>query len=154
MDKFPRLNLPVSPPEVMLTGRGMEVFDPLRRRRVMLTPEEWVRQHFVRYLVEHLGCPPGRLGNEVGIRLNRTVRRCDTVVYAADASPLAIVEYKAPAVALGRGVFDQVARYNMSLRVPWLMVSNGKAHYACRVALGGYAFLDHLPTYAEMEAGW
>lgn len=150
MGKFPRLNLPVAPRQVMVTARGLEIYDPLRRRAVMLTPEEWVRQHFTAYLCQCLGYPPGRMGNEVSITLNGASRRCDTVVFG-HSSPVAIVEYKAASVPLTARVFDQVARYNMALRVPVLMVSNGMDHYACRVEAAGYRFLSRLPPYAQIS---
>lgn len=129
------------------------VLDSLRGRFVALTPEEWVRQHFVAYLTGHLGYPQALMANEVGITLNGTSRRCDTVLYApVGLSPRMIVEYKAPHIAITQKVFDQIVRYNMVLRVPWLMVSNGLVHYCCAVdyATRTTRFLPRLPRYDEL----
>lgn len=131
----------------------IRVFDPLRRRRVVLTPEEWVRQHFVAHLVADRGYPAGLIGNEVGLRLNGLQRRCDSVVWsAADGSPLMLVEYKAPTVKIGRKVFDQIVRYNMVFRAPYLIVSNGLTHYCCKVdcETGSYTFLPDIPDYSSL----
>lgn len=148
------LNLP---PRELRLGRDSRnrivVFDPLRHKSVVLTPEEWVRQHFVAHLVADLGYPPSLVANEVGINLNGLRRRCDTVVWhAATASPLMIVEYKAPSVVISRRVFDQIVRYNMALRAPYLIVSNGLTHYCCRVDCnsGSYAFLLEIPPYGSL----
>lgn len=130
----------------------MDIYDRLRKRYVALTPEEWVRQHFVNYLIEHRGYPGSFMANEVGVTLNGTRRRCDTVVYDNQLRPRAIVEYKAPSVALTEKVFDQIVRYNMVLRVGYLMVSNGMRHYCCRIdySTGTYVFLHDIPGYTEI----
>jgi hypothetical protein len=127
----------------------------LRGRYVALTPEEWVRQHFVAYLVDCLGYPAPLLANEVPITLNGTSRRCDTVLYSTDAlAPRLIVEYKAPHIPITQKTFDQIVRYNMVLRVPWLMVSNGLSHYCCRIDYSTtpakVRFVDRIPTYSEL----
>lgn len=149
------LNLP--PRQLRLTplaDGATGVYDPLRRKTVMLTPEEWVRQHFVAHLVADLGYPPSLMANEVGITLNGLQRRCDTVVWnRRDGSPLVIVEYKAPGVEITAKVFDQIARYNMVLLAPYLIVSNGLRHFCCRLdpATHTYTFLPELPPYSEIE---
>lgn len=152
---FPKLNLPPTRLSMKCCADGvMRVYDPLRRKYVALTPEEWVRQHFVAHMVGALGFPETLLANEVAITLNGTSRRCDTVVYSRQGlKPLAIVEYKAPHVVITQRVFDQISRYNMVLRVPWLFVSNGLGHYCCRVDYdaGRCVFLTELPCYGEME---
>lgn len=151
----PRLNLP--PFEVRLRPRAQgkyEIYDPLRRRWVTLTPEEWVRQHFTHYLAARLGYPPAMMGNERSIRVGADrPRRCDTVVYDSALRPVAVCEYKAPSVAVTQRTFDQIARYNTTLRVPVLIVSNGLRHWACRVAADGtYSYLEAVPAYAELLA--
>ncbi len=140
------LNLPPADIPLRRTDRGMEVYDPLRRKWLCLTPEEWVRQNFTAFLRSSLGVPASRMANEISIRLNGTLKRCDTVIYAPDLTPLAIVEYKAPMISLTRGVFDQIARYNLVLSTPYLIVSNGLTHY-CMSRSG---LLAAIPTYAEM----
>ncbi len=131
------------------------MFDPLRRRHVALTPEEWVRQHFTSYLVNSCGYPSGLLANEVSLSLNGMTRRCDTVLYGLDRQPRLIVEYKAPAVALTQKVFDQVMRYNIVMRVEWLVMSNGMQHAVCRLdlAAGTCEFVPRVPAYAELCGG-
>jgi len=134
------------------TSKFEEVWDTQRRRWVKLTPEEWVRQHFVHYLIENLRYPGGRIGNEISIRVGQLERRCDTVVFGDDTHALMIVEYKATTVALTQQVFDQISRYNISLQVDWLVVSNGLQHYCCHFnrSLGRWEFLREIPTYQEL----
>lgn len=148
------LNLPPRRLQLGRDSRGRTtVYDPLRRKSVVLTPEEWVRQHFVAHLVADLGYPPPLLANEVGIRLNGLQRRCDTVVWdAATATPQIIVEYKAPDVEITGAVFDQIVRYNMVLRARLLIVSNGMSHYCCRIdyAANSYSFLPSIPAYGSL----
>ncbi len=146
------LNLP--PAELKLVQREgqTQVFDILRRRYIKLTPEEWVRQHFVHFLIHHKGYPEGLLANEVSLSLNSTTKRCDTVLYDQTAQPRMIVEYKAPHIELSQRVFDQISRYNIVLRVPYLIVSNGLQHYCCRIDYEGgrYEFLREIPQYDEL----
>ena len=131
------------------TDNGEEIFDCLRRKFVVLTPEEKVRQAFVRFLVNQCNFPPSLMANEVGIRQNGRERRCDTIVYGRDGKPVMIVEYKAPDVEITQQVFDQISRYNIVLKVEYLVVSNGLRHYCCRVDYeqGTYQFLPHIPDY-------
>lgn len=149
-----QLNLPATDLRVRTDADGNRmVFDRLRNKYVALTPEEWVRQHFVAYLIECKGFPAGLMANEMAITLNGTRRRCDTVVMDRYGKPLAIVEYKAPHVAVTQKVFDQIVRYNMTLRVRYLIVSNGLSHYCCAIDYGtttSCRFLQEVPDYATM----
>ncbi len=146
------LNLP--PYEVKLAERhGRKViFDRLRKRYVALTPEEWVRQHFVHFLLAHKGYPEGLLANEVQLELNGTRKRCDTVLYDRDLRAKLIVEYKAPHIEITQAVFDQITRYNLVLKVEYLVVSNGLVHYCCRIdyAANSYTFLPDIPLYTQL----
>ena len=150
--KYPPLNLPAAPLQFGEKDGHPTVFDPLRRRFVRLTPEEWVRQHFTSFLIREKGYPAGLLGNEVSLVLNGTSRRCDSVVYGTDGMPRMIVEYKAPGVVLTQKVFDQIYRYNIVLRVEWLVVSNGLQTICCRldIAAGTYEFVSQMPAYEEL----
>ncbi|MGM9861238.1 MAG: type I restriction enzyme HsdR N-terminal domain-containing protein [Muribaculaceae bacterium] len=130
---------------------SVQVYDLLRDKWVALTPEEWVRQHFVNYLLTAKGYPRYLTANEVSLKLNATSRRCDTVVFDRERRPLVIVEYKAPTVAITQKVFDQIARYNSVLRAPVLIVSNGLQHYSCRFDGTGYTFLKEIPSYTDAE---
>lgn len=129
---------------------GLEVFDPLRGRWVALTPEEWVRQHFVNFLITQRAFPQMLMANEVSLTFNSMHRRADTMVYTRALKPLCIVEYKAPEVAITQKVFDQIARYNSVIEAPYLIVSNGLHHYCCRYTSEGYSFLPDIPPYSEM----
>lgn len=131
----------------------VKILDVLRQKFVALTPEEWVRQHFVHFLIEQKGYSPTLMANEVAVTLNGMSRRCDTVVYQQEGmKPLMIVEYKRPDVEITQRVFEQISRYNMVLEVEWLVVSNGLKHYCCHVDIknGGYAFMKDIPSYGEI----
>jgi hypothetical protein len=146
------LNLP--PCQVRLSKKNGKtyIFDPLRRKEVVLSPEEWVRQHFVQFLIASKSYPPERIANEVSIHVNATVKRCDTIVYDSYLSPLAIIEYKAPEVIITSDVFDQISCYNSALRVPYLMISNGLKHYCCHLDYRtmSYRFLEDIPAFGDL----
>ena len=150
--RFPPLNLPAAPLQFGEKGGWPTVFDSLRRRFVRLTPEEWVRQHFTSYLIREKGYPAGLLGNEVSLTLNGMARRCDSVLYGLDGQPRMIVEYKAPTVPLTQKVFDQIYRYNLVMRVEWLVISNGLQHVCCHldIAAGTYEFVSQVPAYEDL----
>lgn len=149
MTGCPPLNLPEAELRFRKDRDLLKVFDPLRGKYVALTPEEYVRQHFTAWITGPLGYPASLVSNEVAITLNNTRRRCDTVVYRSDGSPLMIVEYKAPTVAITQEVFDQIARYNMVLRSRFLVVSNGMRHYCCEMDYDNntYRFLQEIPKW-------
>lgn len=146
------LNLPKYELQLGGTPQKPEIFDSLRRRFVRLTPEEWVRQHFVHWLIEHKGYPKGLLGNEIELRLGEKKVRCDSILYDAQAKPRMIIEYKAPTVALNQKVFDQIATYNLLLHVDYLIISNGLQHYCCRMDYEkmSYVFLQDIPDYEKI----
>ena len=146
------LQLPTYDIRLKETNGKTQVFDPLRRKFVALTPEEWVRQHFVNYLIHYKGYPQGLMGNEVKIQLNNTVKRCDTVLYRKDLSAQMIIEYKAPHIVITQNVFNQITRYNMVLKVDYLIVSNGLQHYCCKIDYNTMqcTFLRDIPAYTEL----
>ena len=150
--RFPPLNLPAAPLQFGEKGGWPTVFDSLRRRFVRLTPEEWVRQHFTTYLIREKGYPAGLLGNEVSLTLNGMARRCDSVLYGLDGQPRMIVEYKAPNIDITQQVFEQISRYNIKLKVQWLVVSNGLQHYCCQIDYesGTYQFVEDIPLYNDI----
>lgn len=110
-----------------------EVWDPQRHKWVKLTPEEEVRQRFVEMLVTDYGYPQSVIGNEVAITVGQINRRCDSVVFGKDVKPLMIIEYKAPSVQITQKVFNQILRYDMTLHVKWLVVTNGKKCYCVKI---------------------
>lgn len=149
MYKMLSLNLPHYSYKVVTKEGKNYIFDDLRKKYVALTPEEWVRQHFVHFLTDWKGYPKGLLANEIQINLNGTKKRCDTVLYGRDLKARMIVEYKSPSVEITQAVFDQITRYNIVLKVEYLIVSNGMSHYCCKVNYtdGTYSFLPDIPTY-------
>lgn len=146
------LNLPAYETKITIREGKNVIFDVIRKRYVALTPEEWVRQHFVNYLVVHKGFPQALMGNEVLLNLNGTKKRCDTVLYRRDLSARMIIEYKAPHIEITQQVFDQITRYNMVLKVDYLIVSNGIEHYCCLIDYTNqqYTFLKDIPDYRSL----
>ena len=115
-NRFPRLNLPPVPLRLKDEDGIVKVFDPLRDKYVALTPEEFVRQHFTAWMRDARHYPASLMANEIGIEVNGTRKRCDTVVFGKDGKPMVIVEYKAPDITVNQAVFDQIVRYNMTLQ--------------------------------------
>jgi len=144
-----QLNLPLAGLKIKKQKDKDYVFDRLRKQFVRLTPEEYVRQQFVSFLIEYKGYPSGRLANEIEIVLGNVTKRCDTVLYDNYLQPLMIIEYKAPSVAISQKTFDQIARYNSALQVPWLIVSNGLQHFCCRIdnEKKEYVFVNEIPEH-------
>lgn len=152
--ELPPLNLPPANLRIRRENGLIKVYDRLRDKYVHLTPEEYVRQHFVDFLIGYLHYPASRMANEITISLNDTRKRCDTVVFAPDSpdgSPFMIVEYKAPSVTVDQKVFDQIVRYNMRLRARYLVVSNGFRHFCCVVDYhrDTYHFISRIPDYSD-----
>ena len=146
------LNLPSFDVKMQQRNGKNFIFDPLRRKYISLTPEEWVRQHFIHFLTNYKGYPKGLLANEIQLNLNGTKKRCDTVLFNKDLSARMIIEYKAPNIEITQAVFDQITRYNMVLKVEYLIVSNGIHHYCCHIDYSTmqYTFLPDIPTYSEL----
>ncbi len=146
------LNLPPFDVKLRGTKQHPTVFDILRRRYVALTPEEWVRQSFIHYLINHLGYPATLLANEVSLQVGQKQLRADSVLYHPDLQPRMIIEYKAPGIKITQKVFEQAYAYNTLLQVDYLIVSNGLEHYCCKIDYKGkkYLFLDRVPAYQEI----
>lgn len=146
------LNLPTFSYRTKLIDNKIYIFDILRKKFVFLTPEEWVRQHFVHFLISVKSFPAGRIGNEVTVILNGMRKRSDTVIYNQEGEPLVVVEYKAPSEKIDQKVFDQITRYNMVLKVPYLIVSNGINHYCCVINYTdlSYRFLSEIPHFDQL----
>lgn len=157
-EKFPDIDfskLILPPVELKIVRRNgvFRVWDTLRKDYFVLTEEEFVRQIFVNWLIRDLGYPPSIMANEIGISLNETFKRCDTVVFTPSGEPLMIIEYKAPKVNINQEVFNQIARYNMSLMADYLVVSNGYCNYCCKVNYKDHSitFLQGIPSYQELK---
>lgn len=146
------LNLPPFDIKLRTQNGHRQVLDPLRRRWVALTPEEWVRQHFTHWLISSLGYPATLLANEVALRIGQKDLRADSVLYDRQLRPRMIIEYKAPHIHITRRVFEQITAYNIELHAQYLVVSNGLTHYCCKCTDDGkkYLFLDRMPGYEEL----
>ena len=149
------LNLPKYPARLTRRDGKPYIDDGLRRKFVRLTPEEWVRQHFVHFLLDEGGYPKELMQNEVGLQLGATTKRCDTLLYDRSLRPQMILEYKAPHIPLSEAVLQQIVRYNYVLRVPYLVLSNGIEHLVCQIDYDEmtYTFLPQFPAYSELVTG-
>ena len=147
-----RLNLPQYEIKISERDGKRMIFDFLRRKYVALTPEEWVRQHFVHFLIEHKGYPKGLIGNEIELQIGAKRLRCDTILYNKMAQPQMIIEYKAPTIPIQQKVFQQISTYNLLLKVDYLIVSNGIQHYCCKMDYDNQKclFLENIPEYEKL----
>jgi hypothetical protein len=152
MDLLLPLNLPPYPFRLTDENGQLSVFDELRKRSIILTPEEWVRQHFVQYLIKQKHYPKSLIKLEGGLKLHGMAKRSDIVVHNSAGEKILLVECKAPSVAISQNTFDQAARYNMVHKVKLLVVSNGLQHYYCHIDFENecYQFLEELPSYKEL----
>lgn len=146
---FPEYNL-----KITQSLKGLQVFDIVRKKQLLLTPEEWVRQHVLHYLHFEKGVPLSLIAVEQGIKLHGMQRRCDVVIYNTQGIPAMIVECKAPMVNITQEVFDQIARYNMVLKVGYLLVTNGLQHVSCSInhQEASYSFLAEIPGFPEINS--
>jgi predicted type IV restriction endonuclease len=127
----------------------VSIFDEIRKKFIILTPEEWVRQHVVRFLLEEKKYPKSLVNVEKVLTINGLRKRYDIVVFNPDGSIFVLVECKAPEIKTSQATFDQIARYNMTLKAEYLMVTNGHNHYFCQMDFENekYEFLTALPDY-------
>jgi type I site-specific restriction endonuclease len=127
----------------------VSIFDEIRKKFIILTPEEWVRQHVVRFLLEEKKYPKSLINVEKLLKINGLTKRYDVVVFNNDGSILVLVECKAPQIKISQTTFDQIARYNLTLKAQFLMITNGLNHYFCKMDFDNqkYEFLENLPTY-------
>lgn len=125
------------------------IFDEIRKKFVILTPEEWVRQHVVHYLMTDKKYPKSLINVEKILKINGMTRRYDVVVFNSDGSILILVECKAPHITISQQTFDQIARYNLTMQSDYLMITNGDNHYFCQMDYKNeqYNFLPDLPSY-------
>jgi len=132
--------------------RPGEIFDPARKKFVALNPEEWVRQHAIRFLNEERAYPLSLMAVEVQLEVNKLRKRVDILVYGRDSKPLLIVECKAPTVKISQDTFDQAARYNLALGADYFFITNGLTHFFCRSdkTTASYQFLKELPPYGTV----
>ncbi len=143
------LNFPAYQFRIRKNETSYDIYDNIRKKYVRLTPEEWVRQHFVTFLIKNLHFPASHISVEFALKVNKLNKRCDIVVFDSAGKAFIIVECKQAEVALTQAVFDQIARYNLSLNVPYMIVSNGLMHVTCQMdyETQSYRFLENFPEY-------
>lgn len=145
---YPPLNLP----QRLLKQKGDQIWDPLRRKYIRCTPEEWVRQHFIAHLTDDKNYPIGRMVSEFKVVYNGMNKRCDIAIFDEKSSPIVIVECKAPHIKITEDTFYQVAKYAHILKAPLLILTNGIAHYAALVDAreGKITYLEEIPSQEEL----
>lgn len=148
MSALPKLNFPPIRLRARRRGGGeeVEIWDPVRGIYLVLTPEEWVRQHLIAYLISHCGVQPTRIVEEYAVPLNGQPQRADVVVVGDDARPLLLAECKAPGVSIGRQTLAQAVRYNSVLGARYLVLTNGRSHYCYELVEGEYRQCDRFPS--------
>jgi len=146
---LPKLNLPIAALKTKLVDGTTQVFDQVRKKYLILTPEEWVRQHFLYYLNQEKNYPLGLMGIEQMVKYNGMKTRADIVLYTTEGKPNMIVECKAPNVKITQDAFNQIAKYNFKLKVPFLVVTNGIQHFCCQMdyETNEIKFLEEIPSY-------
>jgi hypothetical protein len=145
------LHFPSYPFRTRRVERGVEIWDIIRKKWLLLTPEEWVRQHTVAYLINDLQYPQGLISVERSLKVNGLQKRADIVVFDKTSIPFLLVECKAPEIEISQGVFDQAARYNLTLKVPYLMVTNGLRHFCAQINPEecSWNYLQDLPAFKQ-----
>ena len=144
-----QLNFPIYNFRFKNSENKVSIFDEIRKKFIILTPEEWVRQHVVRFLLEEKKYPKSLINVEKVLSVNGLRKRYDIVVFNPDGSIFVLVECKAPEIKTAQATFDQIARYNLALKAQFLMVTNGLNHYFCQMDFENekYDFLKELPDY-------
>ncbi|HPE87865.1 MAG: type I restriction enzyme HsdR N-terminal domain-containing protein [Bacteroidales bacterium] len=152
MTNFGALNLPTFEAKLKNTKSGPEIFDPVRKKFVALTPEEWVRQHVINLLIFYQGVPAGLIAVEKSFMYNSRIYRADIIVYTNTLNPLLLVECKAPAATLSQRTYEQAFKYNLVMKVPYLWITNGIKNFISEITYlpPQNRFLDYVPNYEEM----
>ncbi len=147
--QMPKLNFPAYQFRFKSSENKVSIFDRIRKKFIVLTPEEWVRQHTVHYLIEDKKYPESLMNVEKLIKIHDLNKRYDIIIYNPDGSILLIVECKSNTVKITQEVFDQIARYNLALNAQYLMITNGIHHYYCQMDYENeqYTFLKDIPDY-------
>ncbi|HQH19469.1 MAG TPA: type I restriction enzyme HsdR N-terminal domain-containing protein, partial [Bacteroidales bacterium] len=150
--KMIKLNLPEYNFSYRLLDNKKQIFDSVRKKYVALTEEEWVRQNFIQWLIQEKKYPSGLIAIEKEFLLNGLKKRYDAVVFNNNHKPAVLVECKAPHIAISQLVFDQAARYNIILKVPYLIITNGQKHFCSLIDFEKetYNFIDHIPEFEKL----
>ena len=146
-----KLNFPTYSFRFKNSENKVSIFDEIRKKFILLTPEEWVRQHVVQFLLQDKNYPKSYINVEKLIKINDLTKRYDAVVFQPNGEIFLLIECKAPEVAISQQTFDQIARYNLVLKAKYLMVTNGLNHYFCQMDFENekYVFLKELPEYSN-----
>jgi type I site-specific restriction-modification system R (restriction) subunit len=147
------LNLPKFNFQIRKNAGGkLEIFDSIRRKYIVLTPEEWVRQNFVKYLVDYKNFPASLMSVEKALKVNNLTKRTDIVQYNKEGVPIVIVECKAPHIRINEDTFAQTAMYNLKMQVDYLIMTNGLTHYVCKVDYTNHQleYLKDIPIFTEL----
>lgn len=149
MQRLPALNFPTYSFKLKEEAEKTFIFDAIRKKWLVLTPEEWVRQHMIEYLIQEKKYPKSLIQLEGGLKVNTLQKRSDILIYDSYGKPLLLVECKADTVKITQGVFEQIAAYNTQLQVRYLVVSNGLHHYCCEMdyTSKSYRFLAEIPVF-------
>ncbi len=145
-----KLNFPTYSFRFKNSENKVSIFDEIRKKFIFLTPEEWVRQHVIQFLLQNCNYPKSYINVEKVIKINKLTKRYDAVVFEPNGELFLLVECKAPEVPISQSTFDQIARYNLVLKAKYLMVTNGLNHYFCQMDFENekYVFLKELPIYS------
>lgn len=148
----PELNLPDSGIKAVRTEGGFFIYDSFRKKNVVCTPEEWVRQNFLLWLVNHLGYPKGLIALEANIKYNKLQKSADAVVYDRLGNARMIIECKSANIILSQDTFIQAASYNSGFKCQYMVITNGLSHFCCKIDSEGqlFTFMDQIPHYSEL----
>lgn len=147
-----QLNLPKYDFRMANSQAGITIWDEFRKKHIVCTPEEWVRQNFLRYLIEEKAYPKGLIALEKLIKVNKKNKRFDALVHDKAGAPILLIEFKAPEVEITEKTFHQIAAYNSQLKVKYLIMSNGLQHIACQVDTSGIHFFEEIPNFTDLNA--
>ena len=145
------LNLPEFAYKVKQVNGKPHIFDIIRRKFVSLTPEEWVRQHFIHLLISEYGYPKSLFAVETGMQYNSLAKRTDIMILSSESLPFLLVECKAPFISVNDATFAQISRYNFTLQPQYLAVTNGLSHYCFKAVNGQIHFMDDFPKYRDFN---
>jgi hypothetical protein len=147
-----KLNFPEYKFKITKDGSTYFILDEIRKKRLVLTPEEWVRQHLIQYLINEKDFPKGLISLEAGLKINSLQKRYDILIYNKTRMPQVLVECKAPTIKINENVFQQILIYNAKIKAPFLLISNGINHYFLKKNKEGkYSFLPDIPKYDDLS---
>ena len=147
-----KLNLPEYSFKIITKESKSYLFDALRKKYIRLTPEEWVRQNFIQFLIVEKKYSVALIAVEAGVKVNNNPQRADLVVFDRSGNPVLVAEFKAPEIKISQQTFDQIVRYNMQLKVKFLIVSNGLDHFCCQINYSdnSYVYLAEIPDFSAL----